>query len=867
MDEDRLLKEVVARPEDDAPRLAYAKWLGEQGDPRGELIALSCEVARNPNKTKERRLKKLHDSLWPAWRAELRGFVSGAYYSIRRGFIERAECIDGRSYAPAAEALQRRAPMLRSFLVTYATNLVVDTAPMLHEIEVPSFVALDDFKAIATGKGARDLCKLVLVKASPNTAAMLALAELPQAIETLDLGFDGRLVDFDRVAVAERLAARTHLRELQLKQVKNLDRASRALAGIPSLEKLLLQNADMKSDGLLALTEGLKSLQVLDVSENYIESYASDLDAGKLLDLASPKLRELRLNKLGLSDAQAIAIAASPRATALTHLDLARNDIGDEGALALAQSKHLRNLASLNLNANAISSSTTELLRQSPNFTNTTLQLRSQRSHQRKPQVGSARVAHSAPTATTAPILGPTTAEEIASLAPTMSAPKRFEPSRTPAEPAEILIQAGIEPDRIAQDRFWFLQACQEGPTELMAAFLAHGAAVHAPEDREPPIIKAAEGGSLERIDLLLAHGASPDARDVSGDTALQTAANWKKDDLVRALAARGAALDNMNKLGFTPLLAAIQHKRQSMVELLLSLGANPNAGSERGTAPLLFARESPEAVKALLAAGANPNLTLPPFGDTLLALCAAQGAPEVVSALLEAGANDTPNQCGFTAWMRAHWEGHSEVATALKDVGSKMVKLPQRALHRAVEEGSVAAVRACLKKRAPIDGVDSYGRTPFMRALANGHLEIGEVLAEAGADLAVVAPDAVSALTYAAAGGHVSWVSRLLEQGLSANESQAGSNALLAAARAGALEVVQMLLDAGAAVDSRDEYGQTPLFLAASRDHAPLVELLIARRADVNHPNASGKSSPLDIAVSKGQVNAVRLLLAAGAD
>ena len=42
------LQEIVAAPDDDGPRLVYADWLEEQGDPRGEFIRLQCELAKEP---------------------------------------------------------------------------------------------------------------------------------------------------------------------------------------------------------------------------------------------------------------------------------------------------------------------------------------------------------------------------------------------------------------------------------------------------------------------------------------------------------------------------------------------------------------------------------------------------------------------------------------------------------------------------------------------------------------------------------------------------------------------------------------------------------------------------------------------------
>src|SRR5579871_1974309 len=41
-----LLAEIVARPTDDEPRLVLADRLQQAGDPRGEFIAVQCELAR-----------------------------------------------------------------------------------------------------------------------------------------------------------------------------------------------------------------------------------------------------------------------------------------------------------------------------------------------------------------------------------------------------------------------------------------------------------------------------------------------------------------------------------------------------------------------------------------------------------------------------------------------------------------------------------------------------------------------------------------------------------------------------------------------------------------------------------------------------
>ena len=50
-DADALLAAILADPDDDTPRLAYADWLGESGDAdRAEFIRLQCAIAaRDPD--------------------------------------------------------------------------------------------------------------------------------------------------------------------------------------------------------------------------------------------------------------------------------------------------------------------------------------------------------------------------------------------------------------------------------------------------------------------------------------------------------------------------------------------------------------------------------------------------------------------------------------------------------------------------------------------------------------------------------------------------------------------------------------------------------------------------------------------------
>ncbi len=76
----------------------------------------------------------------------------------------------------------------------------------------------------------------------------------------------------------------------------------------------------------------------------------------------------------------------------------------------------------------------------------------------------------------------------------------------------------------------------------------------------------------------------------------------------------------------------------------------------------------------------------------------------------------------------------------------------------------------------------------------------------------------------------------------------------------------VKALIAAGADVNGRDEYEDTPLIIAVYRGQIDIVNALIAAGADVNAMDNKGRT-PLLISVMWHQLECVKALIAAGAD
>jgi ankyrin repeat domain-containing protein 17 len=100
--------------------------------------------------------------------------------------------------------------------------------------------------------------------------------------------------------------------------------------------------------------------------------------------------------------------------------------------------------------------------------------------------------------------------------------------------------------------------------------------------------------------------------------------------------------------------------------------------------------------------------------------------------------------------------------------------------------------------------------------------------------------------------------------------DSETESNhdtALTLACAGGHEELVDLLLNRKANIEHRDKKGFTPLILAATAGHEKVVELLINNNADLEAQSERTKDTPLSLACSGGRYEVVELLLKYGAN
>jgi ankyrin repeat protein len=121
----------------------------------------------------------------------------------------------------------------------------------------------------------------------------------------------------------------------------------------------------------------------------------------------------------------------------------------------------------------------------------------------------------------------------------------------------------------------------------------------------------AAAGANVAALKLLIEHKADVNARNAAGATALMAAARMNRTDAVRMLLDAGADPNVRTKRNETALAEAATSGNGEIVRMLLDKKVDVDVADIRGYTPLIYAggseAMSPDVVKMLLAAGANP--------------------------------------------------------------------------------------------------------------------------------------------------------------------------------------------------------------------------------------------------------------------
>jgi ankyrin repeat protein len=302
---------------------------------------------------------------------------------------------------------------------------------------------------------------------------------------------------------------------------------------------------------------------------------------------------------------------------------------------------------------------------------------------------------------------------------------------------------------------------------------------------------------------------------------ALRTAIRDGDHAQVSRLLEQGARVEARDEASEAPLMQAALQADAAMMRLFLDRDANVQARTQDGTSALLRAVHNPDKVRLLLQHGALPE------SRAVVLAAMVPGSRKTLELLLQHGGDSQANVGGFTALMAAAFSGDLESVTCLLDHGADVrARTPAgyTAVYAAVASGNIAILRLLLDRGAtpnttfvmPNSGEDIM--TPTLFASWKGDSTALKELLARGADVHVQGgPFQRTALLCAATNGNPEVVRLLLERGAEVQtEDWAGHTALDWARRRGETPIVKLLQQAGA-------HGRKPR-LVSGGSHAPGV-------------------------------------------
>jgi len=405
-----------------------------------------------------------------------------------------------------------------------------------------------------------------------------------------------------------------------------------------------------------------------------------------------------------------------------------------------------------------------------------------------------------------------------------------------------------------------FLTACVEGRDHQAVHLLTGDPRIAGPDIRTAAVL-----GDTARVrDLIDADPATaltPDADRGWPPLLYVSHSRWHRIDPTRAagmtevariLLDAGASPDSHN--GRPPRSgryrsalygAAGIANNPAITELLLDRGADPN--DDESLYHSVYHRDH-ACLRLLLTHGARVN------GTNALAAATGAGDVEAVRLLVEAGGD--PGR-PLTAPAPA---GH----------------LADRSINplvAAAENDTAAVVEVLLAAGADPNAATRDGVSPVRQAVRRGALDVAEVLLRHGAQDDTTAIDhflgSCERADRAAATDHADLLGQL---------SEVDFATLVRAAGRSGVDAVELMLDLGFPVDTRDEDGQTALHEAAYAGRVDVARLLLDRGAGLDARDGQWQCTPLCFAlVGSGEhpasssdsdsVATVRLLLDAGAE
>ncbi|KAF9891436.1 hypothetical protein FE257_003902 [Aspergillus nanangensis] len=295
-----------------------------------------------------------------------------------------------------------------------------------------------------------------------------------------------------------------------------------------------------------------------------------------------------------------------------------------------------------------------------------------------------------------------------------------------------------------------------------------------------------ASRGITQAVELLLPKCKSLEMTDQDGNTPLLLASQGRHESVSQILIRHGANLEAKNNQCWTALSITASKPNDSLMKALLDAGANPNSQDNKGRTPVSYAA-SPESKFSISA----PYEVFPEN-------------VRLVRMLLDAGAHDN-----------------------IKD------KEGRTPFSYAASSPSCLVLRAFLDRGVHSDTEDNMGRTPISHAAEKGRTAIVKLLLQYGASPNIKDIFGRTPLSWAAEKCNTGYKLISMQYPKWRHSRDYGK------------EVVDILVDASADPNLKDDQGQTPLLHTCEKNYGTsTITALLEKGADPNSRKKNGQNA-----------------------
>ena len=435
-------------------------------------------------------------------------------------------------------------------------------------------------------------------------------------------------------------------------------------------------------------------------------------------------------------------------------------------------------------------------------------------------------------------------------------------------EAVQFLLDLGVNVDCTEQGITTLMLATECSHELVVQTLISGGANVNIQDSYGwTALMLASKNGHFQVAELLLNKEADVHISNNNGWTALMIASQNGHFQVTKLLLSKQANVNLKEIDGWTALMLASHYGHFQVTELLLNKQANVNHTANDGSTALMLASQTGhfQVAELLLNKQGDVNHTTSD-GWTALMLASKNGHFQVAELLLnkQTNVNNTANN-GATALMFASKNGHFQVAELL------------------------------LNKQANVNNKANNGATALILASKNGHFQIVELLLDANASPIVTdsygteissllvavynnSPDTVDVLLskvefptdhimrafiLACYGGYNTLINTLIDKIIDLPQKEL----LFSCVKGDLAAVISTIVESELNPDTPLVCGLTPLMIATSCGHIELIDALIQAGADVNTCNDYGNNA-LDIAEGtfNKQQDVIPLLLVNGA-